>query len=85
MYFVGTGAVEAVSAHDGTVLRTLGPGDFFGEIALLYDEARSATVRAVDHCHIYRLDRELLEQVIHNYPRVEAEIRSIADARRAET
>ncbi|MBI3967705.1 MAG: cyclic nucleotide-binding domain-containing protein [Chloroflexi bacterium] len=50
-----------------THLADLGRGDFFGEIALLTDEPRSATVRAIGSGQVVRLERgrfvELLRQV----------------------
>jgi CRP-like cAMP-binding protein len=44
-YVIEHGQAEVVG--DGTTVRTLGPGDGFGEIALLRRCARTTTVRAV--------------------------------------
>ena len=43
-YVVADGTVEVLDGHG--VVRTLGPGDGFGEIALLGDGRRTMTVRA---------------------------------------
>ena len=49
-FIITRGQVEVIrglGAAQQTVLATLGPGDFFGEMAILDDHPRSASVRAV--------------------------------------
>jgi len=43
-FIIEEGTAEVV--HDGKTVATLGPGDFFGEIALLATERRTASVIA---------------------------------------
>ncbi len=54
-YAIASGSVEVSSA--GQQLRTMGRGEGFGEIALLADVARTATVVALTPSHLLAIDR----------------------------
>ena len=45
-YVIDSGRVEV--SHDGAPVREMGPGDYFGEIAILGEGRRTATVTAVE-------------------------------------
>ena len=57
-YVVETGAVT-VSFAQLPATERLGPGSGFGEIALLRQVPRAATVRAETDCRLWRIDRDL--------------------------
>jgi CRP/FNR family transcriptional regulator len=66
MYLVLTGELEVVRRSGGRefVLAILGEGDFFGEMALVEQDVRSASVRAVGRAVLLKLDKEtFLERV----------------------
>lgn len=84
IYFINRGTVEVLAADERAVVATLTAGDFFGEMALLSSEPRGNTVRAVDYCDLYALDRERFDEVLEAFPGFAADVRQIADRRRAE-
>jgi len=61
-YVIGAGRVEALK--DGVTIGTRGPGEYFGEIALLMDVPRTATVIARTPVHVFRLSREGFDRVV---------------------
>jgi hypothetical protein len=56
-YVIESGRVQ-VTAADGHVLREEGPGDYFGEIGLLRDVPRTATITATEPTVLLALERE---------------------------
>ena len=58
MYFLTKGQVEVVRGEPAERLAILREGSFFGELAILTDAARAATIRALTDVEVYALGRE---------------------------
>jgi voltage-gated potassium channel len=82
MFFIadGTAVVETKGRH-----RELGPGDFFGELALMrHDSTRTGRVRAKTPLRCLALDRPSFRKLVAEHPEVGASLLEIALARLAE-
>lgn len=71
-----SGETEAGEVQD---LATLTAGDFFGEMALLSSDPRSATVQATTPCSLYRLKRGDLEAILDEHPQMRAILQATAE------
>ena len=69
-YLLVDGRVEVVRQDGGveTRLAELAAGDFFGEMALLDDAPRTATIRALTPVEAYTLDRARFTQLLGRLP-----------------
>ena len=74
-YFVIDAGTAAVSIG-GRVVRVLSPGDGFGEISLLRNVPRTASVRATSDVSLFGLDRSVFLAALTG----QAQARSAADA-----
>ena len=64
-YLIRRGTVEVFRPDDGGPIQKvaeLGPGRYFGEVALLMDQPRNATVRAKDRVEVYTVDRATFDR-----------------------
>ena len=77
MYFVVRGAIE-VLGPDGSVLKAMGPGDFFGELSVLLAGPRTASVVARDDCDLYCLEAADFARVLKIYPEFAQSIVEVA-------
>lgn len=68
----GTATVE----RNGRVIATLGPGDYFGEIALLETERRTGSVRAASPMELIIMTGPDLRSVLRDTPELTAQIHS---------
>ncbi|HXV41626.1 MAG TPA: cyclic nucleotide-binding domain-containing protein, partial [Anaerolineae bacterium] len=73
-YIIEVGEVEVLAPDMGGqavgVINRLGPGDFFGEIALLRAVPRTATIRAVKPTRLLAINREDFDSVVAKYPSI---------------
>lgn len=69
-------------SRDGQPTTDLGPGDFFGEVALLLDEPRNATVEAASNGEVWILERDDFLEAITGTPQAHGVAREIVDRRR---
>ncbi len=87
-YIVARGKVEVLTADSpgGTPqrIRVLQDGDHFGEIALLQNTARVATVRTMEPSVFVSLHRERFDALMRRSPALEAAMRAVMETRLAD-
>jgi signal transduction histidine kinase len=67
-YVLLEGEVEVtkeINQNDVRILKHLKPGDFFGEMGLIHDAPRAATVTTTKYTTVLEIDKEGFEEVLH--------------------
>lgn len=78
MFFIMSGTVE-VDLQPEPI--HLGEGQYFGEIALLKETPRTATVLTVDECMLLSLDARDFRKLMERYPEIREAVAQVAEAR----
>ncbi len=80
-YAIAEGRFEVI--RDGVCVSSLDRGDGFGEIALLHDVVRTATVRSVSSARVYALDKVPFLEGLTGHPVAHTATQKIAAERLA--
>ena len=70
-YIIGSGRVRVFVRHKNRIERVFsvrGPGEHFGEIALLTGETRSANVESLEETHLVVLSKEQFDRLLQDHP-----------------
>ena len=77
MYFIRTGVVEVLS-DNGEVATTLSDGAHFGEICLLTDDRRVASIRTVTICDLFSLSKANFQSLLDEFPEMRCTLETVA-------
>ena len=86
-FVIWSGEAEvSIRKDDGSpaVLKVLRPGDYFGEMALLTGERRSATITALSECTCYVLGKPIFKKVLEQNPAIAEDLSEKLSSRQAE-
>ena len=78
-FVIESGEAEAVA--DGSTLRTMGPGDWFGEIAIVEQSHRTATVQATSPLTVIAMTSFEFRRLEAEHPDIAATIRDTMQQR----
>ena len=85
MYIVSRGKLQVVADNGKTILATLRPGSYFGEISILNmgnaGNRRTASVRSMGFSDLFCLNKQDLWEVLKDYPTARVRLEAIAQKR----
>lgn len=87
-YLIKAGSLDVSTIApngDRLLLATLGPGSFFGEVAVLNRKPRTATVAAAEDVELFSFSRRDIEPILHSNPDVENKMRDLILLRSQDT
>jgi CRP/FNR family transcriptional regulator/CRP/FNR family cyclic AMP-dependent transcriptional regulator len=88
LYIIREGKVKIyITSPEGqeVVLAVFGPGDYFGELALLDGQPRSASAVTIDAVEVYALQRNDFINAVSHHPRIAIQVMNVLSRRLRQT
>ena len=79
VFLVKVGTIKITRVNDEgkeVILALLGPGEMFGELAILDGEARSANALAQENCELFAINKEDFLDILKHHPAVSYNVMS---------
>ena len=80
MFFVSNGSVEVLLDNQKIVL---GSGSFFGELAILNNAPRVASIRTISYCDLLEISQSDFLELMKNNPDLWAKVKAEVDRRQS--
>ena len=83
LFFISRGAVGVYIDESPLPDYELSVGDVFGEMAVILEQPRNASVKTLGYCQFYELDRASFAHVCQQFPDFAERLRKLAEQREA--
>ncbi|KAJ3405629.1 hypothetical protein HDU80_001042 [Chytriomyces hyalinus] len=85
MFFLAAGDASVTTEFGEAIAQISGPSAYFGEVAIIEQVPRIATVKCITTCSTYELRKEDFEAVVAKYPGIVKHIKQTCDDRMQNT
>jgi CRP-like cAMP-binding protein len=70
MFFLARGKIEIVTEYGEVIETAEGPSSWFGEVGILSDLPRTASIKCKTDCSVYELKDSDMRSMMDKYPEV---------------
>ena len=68
MVFITKGLLQIIDEISGDVYCEFGPGEYFGNLSIILEEKRTASIRSKSFCEAFILDSEAFFRIKRDFP-----------------
>ncbi|KAJ3227654.1 hypothetical protein HDU81_006553 [Chytriomyces hyalinus] len=81
MFFLASGTIDVISEFGEVLDTACGPSAYFGEVAIIEEVPRTASIKCTSICSTYELKKEDVRRVMSKYPEIAQQLKETADSR----
>ncbi|KAJ3400711.1 hypothetical protein CcCBS67573_g07503 [Chytriomyces confervae] len=81
MFFLASGTIDVISEFGEVLDTACGPSAYFGEVAIIEEVPRTASIKCTSICSTYELKKEDVRRVMSKYPEIALQLKETADSR----